>query len=499
MSKEKKYSYIMQWIKKNDIELFDCICDLSMENAFIPNKKSNGITFILPDNNSKIRENILLNTYEETEDLEERNTNKAITLLESLILNDYFPNVKTFEKYNNNGIMIINRLKIKMDIKKIKNNTVIFNNGLIIEDLSIFNENVKKDENNNKYNIAIWKLIEGNSYTDGTKISEQQMLSEIKSNKNYRSFFTQFVENEFIKNIINNNDNNVYLIYVFKILIYLQLKHKSEYIKIKSIIDPDPIITFYLIVEPYKLDNYLIPNSIFSENVINSFMKNNKIYIDEIKNSYKNMLFDTDNDNIINNVNLIKERILNDVGRNVSLYSMESYKILENTNVINKIESILPENLFNHYKKNNYKKIWQDEFRFIIGEDIKNMYLESTIKTKIFYFDKICNKIKTFYTGNNYSNELNINNENDISKILPNCFKDKVTILLCFVKSCDFLFTLRKDIHYHDDRICRHSFLLNKLNTNHHDDDEIDVSFSYQLKKYIDNGKTYEDLINNIS
>ena len=493
MSKEKNYSYIMQWIKKYDIDLFECICDLCLESAFIPHKKSNGITFILPDKNSEIRKNILEHAYQESENM---NTAEAIKLLDSLIINDYFPDIPTFEKYKMNNIIIINRLKIKMDIKKVKNNNIVFKNNLIIEPMNKFNENVKKDEETNKYNIAVWKMIEGNSYLDGTKISEQQLINKTKSSHNYRQLFSNFIENNFIQNIINNN---IYLFSVFKILTFLQLKHKKEYIKIKFIIDPDPIITFYLLIEPYKNDsNYLISDEILSENLINNILKSDNLCINLVKKEYKKMVLENDNTIIIENIDEIRDRISNDIGRNISLYSIESYKSLEIKNTINKMESVLPESLFNHYNKNNNKRLWQDEFRFIIGEDIKNMHLETFIKTKISHFMKICNKIKMYYTGNNYSEELTINNENDISKILPNCFKDRINIIICFVKSCDFLFTVKNHEHYHNNRLCRHTYALNNLNSEINEDD-IDFSFSYQLKKYIDNGKTYEDLVNTIS
>lgn len=462
-SKLVKYCRIYQWIEKHDSEFAECIRDLCLEGALSPHKDINGITFLMPDKGSKLRENIIKYTYSNKEGAD---ADMAIKLIESLIVTDLIPDIKTFETIKKNNISIGNRLRFRLHINDIKNNHVLFKNGLKLEPVNTFNTIAKKEysTSSNKLNLAVWRIVEGEPPIEGDRHEIKRKpkidggsdclclinpLSKLVDN--YRAEFAILVETEYSNSIksFTTHTNNQYLSVVIKILTYLHDKKKDAYIRIKPLLDIDPIITFYIILEPYKTEGtYLITKEELSDEVLKYILSSTNSYKDA-SNEYKKFLsqiIDMPNVKIfsnpldvINSVHMIRNELLNNVlVKELLHHIIEVYMALEKSNCINGINPILPETLFQHYNTNHNKRMWQDEYRFMLGECLKSLKVEPDVKMKINIFNNITNKLKEDIPGNNYSQELVI--MNDSNYLLTACLKDRKKILQYFITSSDFLF-----------------------------------------------------------
>jgi hypothetical protein len=449
--KTVKYCRIFKWIEDRDAELSEAIRDLCMEGALAPNRSINGITFLMPSVASPIRKDIVTKAY--TKDADE-----AVRLIESLIIPDIFTSVNDFV---NAKRPIGNKLGVKFTLDKSSKNEVHFKEFKIRLTEPNFSMNTLHKKENI---IAVWDLIDGSppvtgdSYNAPKPVRPKQVEggdpaceTEIdRLASSYRAKFAESIELKFLDKIrtFNTRINNPYLAIVLKLLKYLSTEHVEEYIKIKPILDIDPIITFYILFEPYKTNgDYLISGDILSENVLKKVLTigdfidaaadykayiNQQIQMDEVQ-IFSNPV------SIINNVQVIRGRLLNEVApRDLKAKIIEIYNTFETNNRINGITPILPKSLHMHYAANHNKRLWQDEYRFIVGECIRSMNAEPDVSTKINIFNNVCNTLKLQIPGNNYSKELTVMNEKEYE--LTVCLKDKIRIMQYFINSTDFLF-----------------------------------------------------------
>jgi hypothetical protein len=121
------------------------------------------------------------------------------------------------------------------------------------------------------------------------------------------------------------------------------------------------------------------------------------------------------------------------------------YNELEDKNeiksVINEqqhISNIFPETLVAHYQNNHNKRLWQDEYRFIIGECLRTMKTEPDAAARLVVFNNLCNSLKVHLRGDDYSSELCIMNYSEYP--LVSCVRDRVRMMQYFVNSPDFLY-----------------------------------------------------------
>lgn len=534
-SKLVKYCRIYQWIEKHDPELAECIRDLCMEGALSPYKGINGITFLMPDKGSALRNNIIKYTYSNKEGAD---ADMAIKLIESLIIIDIIPDTKSFEVAHKKSISIGNRLRFKLEITDVKNNTVLFKNGLKIEPVTSFNLIARKEYGtNNKLNLAVWKIIDGEPPLDGAKHEPPRftgksgageecacLLTPItKLSDNVRTECAIKVEEDYLVSIngSSTHTNNPYLAFVLKLLSYLHDKRRDTYVRIKPILDIDPIITFYILLEPYKSEGaYLIPREELSDEVLKHILDTANDYKDA-SDEYKRFLAQriempnvkifSHTLEVINGVHIIRNDLLNNViVKELLQRILDVYSGLEHSNCINGISPILPDSLFQHYNTNHNKRLWQDEYRFLLGECIRSLKIEPDRHNKINIFNNIRNKLKGDVPGNNYSQELTI--MNNTNYLLTACLKDRRKILQYFITSSDFLFFTNGidciihgvapesleylDTHKFNDR---NSAAVNELNnTKMFQHDGIPRSFAEYYKKLKTRGVTDDQILASI-
>lgn len=119
---------------------------------------------------------------------------------------------------------------------------------------------------------------------------------------------------------------------------------------------------------------------------------------------------------------------------------VQAYNELEQTNTIRHYGPIFPESTINALRF--WKKLWQDEQRFVIHGLHRTLMDQPTYETS--EFAEIVRNLRFSRPGNNYINELNITSpamygdKHTTGDIAPN---DRFAMLVAFINSTDFLYT----------------------------------------------------------
>jgi len=235
----------------------------------------------------------------------------------------------------------------------------------------------------------------------------------------------------------------------------LDPKNYQIFLKVRPILDIDPIITFYILVEPYKLSGeYMVSDDVFNQRLFDAILKAINVFNDPAS-EYKKILNTpieepcavfNNTKSVIESINNLRIKLLNDIEvRTLPEEILNIYNYIENKNELKTLSSnihpiinLFPETLFIHYQNNHNKRLWQDEYRFIIGECIRTMNMELDPSDKEIVWNTLCNSLKLNLRGDDYSNELCIMNNS--SYPLTAYIKDKVKMMQYFVNSPDFLF-----------------------------------------------------------
>jgi hypothetical protein len=461
----EKYCRIYLWIEGKDPELAEAIKDLCMEGSLTPHKNMDGITFLMPSKDNLIRKEIVAKAY--TAD-----ASKAVDLIKSLILMNKYTSKHDFESDRNIGNKLFAKLIVKKD--ESTDDKIVLYDSSKPDKTVVIKKEPKFIPLDDKKNIAVWNIVSGNPPTQKSGEKEHTYLFDPKktggdNDKNKkpskvvdsaiaklihspRAYIASKVEEEYCKKLrsYTTHLNNPYLRVLITIIKYLHDNYPDEYIKIKCLLDIDPIISFYIILEPYKTDgDYLISNDIINDYSLGKLLSNESSTVNgQISNfslqlllknkSYKNAVVDYKyylsqvidsedfklfslHDSIIDNIQKIRQHVLDPHQKfNMKKEVFDVYESLEVTNKVNDITPIYPKKLYNHFVSNRFKKLWQDEFRYLIGGLIKIMNEAYDIDQKESHFNEICNHCMVLQPGNDYRNELVIMNDYNPKKVVGN-------------------------------------------------------------------------------
>jgi hypothetical protein len=502
-----------------------------MEGSLFPSKLINGITFLMPNKRSPLRNKIVNFAYS---DKPNEDANEAIKLINSLIIPDIYPTLISMRNSITKKQSIGNRNKIKFEVDKdsTESSSILFKNGLKIAPAEDFKPLKKEFGNKSKENISVWNIISGEPPLVGEKYDPPKVVKKVGGDQNcelsyldklsesYRAKFAEKIELSYIDKIMGKTTytNNPYLAVVLKLLQYLDENHHDQFIKVKPILDIDPIITFYILIEPYKTEKeYILSDTILTEQVVNNILDRAKHYRDA-SNEYKIMLskITTETDvhvfnnpvDVIDQINIVRNRLLHESDpRDINQRVLDIYHSLESTNCINGLGPIFPKQLYLHYSTNEKKRLWQDECRYIIGQCITTMKAEPEIDSKLNAFINLCNTLKEQLPGNKYADELIIMNEKTTPLDIY-FLKDKLKLMRYFISSTDFIFftnglecvipnaPTKLSLESISPFYNRNNMAYNNLeNTRMVNSDEIDLDVAKAVKKYIRNGKKLEDII----
>jgi len=453
-----KFCRIYLWLERHSPKLAESIKDLCLEGVLSPNKNVNGITFLVPD--QKVIEKIYSDTYETG-----GNADNAVKRILAHIIPDYYPDVNTFKKAHKIGT----KLNIALPaVTSTSVNSVSFGETFTITAVSDFQPMSNK-------NLAIWKVTTGEVPTTGEKIvlpsKPKTKEKKVKGGNqphlcgythkeclstSFRAVFANFVEHKYIEHYISKigvNKKDVYLFVTNKLLEELKKPENiDDFNKIKIILDENHIVTFYLLLEPYKaFKEFLISDEIFTQDFLEGLYKSiNNGSVGDIPvetSKYTKIVYnDNDTDKLIE----IKKTAVKykfDLCDDANFFNLRNdilhiYAQLELENKVGLVNNVFHECLYKHYKTDNnkFKRLWQDELRFIIKEKLRLMNVEFEHNIKISAFNNLCNILKLHFPGNEYTCELQIMNECDYK--LSICIRDKLLTIKHFLQSPNFLYVI---------------------------------------------------------
>lgn len=455
--KVQKYCRIFNWIKDTDEELAEVMVNLCVDRIADTSKRYPAVTFLMPK--GKLRTQIIDLAYSTEPE-------KAVDMIISLVIPYGFHSIESFNSAQAGHIG--NKLRyVFPKIDKPNDKTVNFDNKLVIrqaqpklvprDNSKIYVYDIETGEPPNNYNKMVAKQeynapeppknIKGGACTE----DPMDLLS-----KKPRALFAQAVEQIARDEIQKIHTKNPYLPVVVLLLQHiLQAQYCDLFVRIRPILDLDPIITFYLLVEPYKLvGEYIISDDIFNARVFDKILKARALYNDPAAEYRKILNRPVESDanifshtkDIIELINSVRFKLLNEEeARKLPEEVLAVYNGLIEKNEIKSVVSdhptitnILPDSLLIHYQNNYNKRLWQDEYRFIIGECIRSMKTEINIEARTVIFDNLCNTLKETLRGDDYSDELCIMNYSDYA--LSACVRDRIRMMQYFINSPDFLF-----------------------------------------------------------
>jgi hypothetical protein len=448
--KLKKFCRIFQWVDAQSSEFAGAIKDLCMEGALSASRRR-GTTFLYPS--AKIRKDIITKAYSDKAE-------EAVRLLEAHIIPDVVRNASDFRK----GVG--SRLGIKLEVDSASGSAVTLKGGAKLEPAKNFTP-LRRD------NMAVWEVKEGEVPLQGPKFEMQPSTRGTTAAKggkvtggqetpNGRQELAARVEAEY--NVCQKRDRcktkDPYLTHAASLLNFLKDKYPDELMKVLPVIDRDPFVTFYLLVEPYKTrgGNYLLADSVLfgpsgwnGAEVYIAAVTEYKSYFEMLQKSTTASAEDRSSGKkvapwVCRDVGAVRSAIdqirigmLGDDGRKGNKVSVpnavrSAYSSLTSLNAIGGLQPIFPDVTLQVLGSG--KKLWQDELRFILHNAMQTlrtmpMYEESS-------FADIVRMLRQQRPGDDYSKEATLSRADMLSQnVSP---MSEYLLLVKFVNSTDFLY-----------------------------------------------------------
>jgi hypothetical protein len=416
---------------KNPI-FWDAIEALCMSKLVIPGKFSPGVAFIYPE--ESFLQKLIVKSMSPDDEGGERNVSQAMDWFKSLIIPD---NIQSGDDAK--AKVIGNRLLVTLPIDRdqTKKDKIVFSNGCVIEKDKEFHAIPKHN------NISVWIATKGSPATEGEPYTAPRgvkggsvivlTVGEKMARTKRRRIATD-LELDFQKNPTILCEP--YLVAVSDLLNYLYTSHLELFKQIYPLLDPCPLVTFYLLVQPYR--NIEHENGwIISHDVIDDwkYRYTPSTKIQEIKASYRTLFESTIADRftepgaIASTYNYYterKNRVLTDLQRSSTIKDIR-----------NEVEDAIKNVTHDYLKLSMADKtdmyLWICEFRYILRAivlDVLELKADPVYKSVTDIFDHV----KCVQPGDDFVGER-IYTVSSMSSIVD---EEQQQSLKRFIKSFDF-------------------------------------------------------------
>jgi hypothetical protein len=448
-----KYCRIFQWVEAKDEDFAGAIRDLCKEGALSGGRS--GATFLFPT--AAVRKEIVKKAY--TTEAEE-----AITLLDAHIISD---SVRTSADFKRG---VGSRLRIKLEVEAASGDTVTLTGGAKLKVAADFRPL-------NKDNIAVWEVVSGEVPTTGPEFVPPKVTRGGRPGKehhrahaaysggtalNSRQVLAANVESEY-NNCMRADrcrTKDPYLAHTVSMLNFLKGKRPELLVMVLPIIDRDPAVTFYLLVEPYKTSgsDFVLPDEVlFGDSGWNGA----SIYegaVSEFEGYFGSLSAQgapsaedrssgdpvvpyvyRDAGYIRSAIDNVRLQIVGADGHNANKVTTpklvhQVYESLIAQNAIGGAQPILPDDTIRLLPGS--KKLWQDELRFMLHAALQTLRKEAAYNEGS--FAEIVRMLRFSRPGNNYSAEASLSNVELLqSNVAPQA---EFEMLLKFINSTDFLY-----------------------------------------------------------
>jgi hypothetical protein len=444
-----KFCRIFQWIEAKDAVLGAAIRALCMEGALSGGRRS-GATFLYPP--EKVRKRIVKDAYS-------ADAEQAITLLEAHIIPESVRTAADFRR----GVGT--RLGIQLEVESASGSSVTLKNGAKLEVAGDFHP-LRKD------NIAVWLVESGEVPLEGPEYQAPKRgrgehvgggpPAAAPAPLSSRQTLASNVEAAFdtCMRADKCRTRDPYLDHAVSLLNFLQANHPGLLVAVLPMIDRDPAVTFYLLVEPYKTagaDRVLDESVLFGprgwngaqiyEGAVSEFegffeaLEKQEAPSAEDRSSgdpvvpfvFRGPTF------VRSAVDNVRLQILGTDGRNGNKVRTPSavhavYEVLVAQNAIAGAQPILPDDTIRLLPGS--KKLWQDELRFMLHAAMQEMRGEPVYNRGT--FAEIVRMLRFQRPGNDYSSEAALSNLGMLRQnVAPQA---EYMLLVKFVNSTDFLY-----------------------------------------------------------
>ena len=445
-----KYCRIFQWVEEQDSDFAGAIRDLCLEGMLSAGRHSSGVTFLYPKEKS-YRQEIIDKAYGEDAD-------EAIKMVESLIIPDALLNGADFKDHD-----IGSRLGVKFDVKSAGTSKVELDGGVELGVCESFRTLSKRAGS-----LAVWYVTNGRLPLTGEAYSPPRSgpkrggaRHNPRRGGNYhvsaRESMARTVEAEYAECMQSDRcvSHDPYLCKVVSLLNFIKVYHPKTLAVVLPMLDYNPFVTFYLLLEPYKTTgNFIIPEGVlFGGSDSWCGVEMYKDAVNEYKAFFRSMSSQLEKSatGSQSGIPVVPHAYINRAGvgaqidaarqtinanknpRSALKSVREIYNVLATQNYIRGMGPVLPDVV--KMAQAGAKKLWQDEFRFTIHEALEMLkgapYEKSTL-------DAILGDIKHKYPGNDYENELVLCHASDISSNVGP--RIELIMLMKFINSSDFLY-----------------------------------------------------------
>lgn len=256
----------MPWIQAQDEDFADAITDLCLEGALASRAKGTGTTFLFPT--AAVRKDIVAKAYSEKAD-------EAVKLIRAHILPGALQTAASFKTGT-----IGSKAEVVLKVKDIKGQAVELEGGAVLEKAPSFKPLEERK------NMVVWVVKSGAVPTTGTKFDfraaeKKKGGGEAAGGDTFRQLAGKHVESEFATRIEQLGDpacktvtsvGDTYEPFSRRVLALLNAlagnpDFKDDYHKALCVLDPNPIVNFYMLYEPWaehgKASQYFICQAAF--------------------------------------------------------------------------------------------------------------------------------------------------------------------------------------------------------------------------------------------
>lgn len=426
-----RYCRIYQWIEEQDSVFAEAIRDLCLEGKMAASGSTPGITFLYPKDPA-YRQEIVDKAFSDK-------ANEAEKMIESLIIPDLFTQAADFGRR-----AVGNRNRVSLAVENVGDGRVTFAGGLTISPA--------KFSPLGERSIAVWNIdkgrvpLEGKSYTPP---APQRRPTGVRGGAaegpRERARLACSLEAEFdcCQRAGRGNICNPYLAKVVSLLNYLRAERPELLVTVLPVLDYDPFISFYLLLEPYKSGgSFLIPNdALFGDGAWNCADAYGDA-VAEFKSYFEapsGLGMDSpppfmyrDRAAVSSQIDTVRLAVKANNPRQIPQAVQDAYLVLARQNAIAGMSPIMASAA---HKALASRKMWQDEFRFTFHEAMQELLARPYNPQD---FATITQDLRTSWPGNDYSAETVLTNVNDYAQnVAP---RTELLLLGKFLNSSDFLY-----------------------------------------------------------
>lgn len=368
--KSKKSCNIMKYIERESPKLYAVMDELCFS---VSSRTGQGraVTFLMPDA-SYVGEIVKMADSDTPE--------VAGSMLRSLVLPDRYATVSDFETAKND---VVNLLHHKVDVKSVSAKGVEFGCGCTATpDAGFIPFDTAKE------NFFVWSLSgKGRFPTEGERVERKQHSgSKVKGGARCGAMLrcTADIESSY-REYLKNGGENPYEAAVDKIMSILAARGENDvtFQCAASVLDQDPLVSYYLLVEPHKDDDFFIPSACLEQEKevgvtlqsYRSFIAPDNLQLRSARKALRDEILVQGTDKMT-----VKKQI------------QAAYEALRETGSVKGVR-LYSDAVQKYYASKEYLRQWQDEFRFIVGR------LSAAIKGDVGEYDYLCLFIKSSFNG----------------------------------------------------------------------------------------------------